>query len=457
MAGIGFELRKLLEKDTFYGILRAYTYAGLISSGPWIISILALLFLGIFTLSTLSPQAEITQFQTSVTFLIATSLIFTGPVQLSYNRFVADHLFMHHFNKVLPSFLGFMSVIFLASLICSSLVIFIFFRGTPFLYQILMIGSFTLLCNVWSAVVLLAGLKKYKTILASFVLGYGVIVIGGMDLSRFGLNGLLLAFLTGHLVLLSGIFYAIFHEYHSKEKMSFEFFQSKHTYWSLVLTGLLYNIALWADKFIFWFNPNTSEAVIGPLRYSPIYDFPIFLAYLSIIPGMAVFLVRMETDFVEYYQKLYNAILGGGSLSHIREMHSNLILTARQGIFEIMKVQAIAILVVFVMGPMILRYLGIPQLYIHLLNVDIVAVGLQVVFLGLLNICFYLDERMHAVILTGVFAVLNITFTQLSIHLGIYYFGYGFATSLLITVTLGMILLNYDFKELEYETFMLQR
>ena len=36
MAGIGFELRRLLRKDTLLGLIRAYAYAGVISSGPWV-------------------------------------------------------------------------------------------------------------------------------------------------------------------------------------------------------------------------------------------------------------------------------------------------------------------------------------------------------------------------------------------------------------------------------------
>ena len=68
---------------------------------------------------------------------------------------------------------------------------------------------------------------------------------------------------------------------------------------ALSATGLLYNLGIWIDKLIFWFTPSTSEPVLGPLRASIIYDLPIFLAYLSIVPGMAVFLVRVETDFAE--------------------------------------------------------------------------------------------------------------------------------------------------------------
>ena len=32
---------------------------------------------------------------------------------------------------------------------------------------------------------------------------------------------------------------------------------------SLAITGLLYNLAMLADKFIFWFNPQTSVGICG--------------------------------------------------------------------------------------------------------------------------------------------------------------------------------------------------
>ena len=41
MAGIGFELRKILSRDTYTATLHAYVYAGLISSGPWVLSIIS--------------------------------------------------------------------------------------------------------------------------------------------------------------------------------------------------------------------------------------------------------------------------------------------------------------------------------------------------------------------------------------------------------------------------------
>jgi uncharacterized membrane protein len=223
----------------------------------------------------------------------------------------------------------------------------------------------------------------------------------------------------------------------------------------LIWTGFFFNLGVWIDKYIFWYTPSTGTSVIGPFNASLIYDLPIFLAYLSIIPGMAVFLVRMETDFVEYYQKFYDAVREGGTLDYIKEMRDEMVSTARQGIFEIIKIQSMAILVIFVAAPALLNFFGISQYYISLLYVDLVGAGLQVVFLGILNILFYLDKRIMAMVLTGLFAGLNLVFTLLSVYLGASWYGYGFAVSLLVCVIIGMYWLDRKMSILEYETFML--
>jgi uncharacterized membrane protein len=114
------------------------------------------------------------------------------------------------------------------------------------------------------------------------------------------------------------------------------------------------------------------------------------------------------------------------------------------------------VLITFVAAPILLRMLGVSQLYQGLLYVDVVAAGTQVVFLGLLNVFFYLDKRRIVLLLCAVFVVLNIALTLLSLQLGPAYYGYGFALSLLFSVLLGMVLLDRKLDKLEYSTFMLQ-
>ncbi len=290
-----------------------------------------------------------------------------------------------------------------------------------------------------------------------FAIGYTVTVIGALLLRSQGMEGLLLGFVIGHFVLLTGMVTLTLRTFPlSDTAIAFDFMRPGAMYTSLVWAGFLYNFAVWVDKLMFWFYPDTSQSIIGPLRASLIYDFPIFMAYLAIIPGMAVFLVRIETDFVEYYEKFYDAVRGGGSLDHIQNMRDNMLFTIRQGLFEIVKIQAIAVLVIFVLGEQLLSWLGISRLYLPLLYVDVVGAGLQVVLLGILNVFFYLDKRHIVVLLCLLFLVANIGLTALSLYLGANFYGYGFALALLITVLTGMHLLSRKLDLLEYETFMLQ-
>ena len=106
MAGIGFELRKLLKRDSLLGMMQAYAYAGIISSGPWVLSIIGILVIGLMSISMVVPEFLITQFQVSVTYLIAFSLTLTGFAQLAFTRFTADRLFEKRANVFYPTLMA---------------------------------------------------------------------------------------------------------------------------------------------------------------------------------------------------------------------------------------------------------------------------------------------------------------------------------------------------------------
>ncbi len=456
MAGIGFEIRKILRHDSYLSVFTAYAYAGIISSGPWILSIVGILIIGLLSLSSVFPHLLITQFQVTVTHLIAMSLILTGFLQLGFTRYIADRLYEKQDNRVLPSLLGAILITTLVSGILGTLLALLGFSQQSLMYRILLVSNFVVLCDIWIATIFLSGMKNYKTIVTMFALGYSTAVLTAFLLRHVGLNGLLAGVLAGHFVLLTGILGFVFYFYPSNHFIEFDFIRKKRMYPALIWTGFFFNLGVWIDKYVFWYAPSTSQSIIGIFHGSLIYDLPIFLAYLSIIPGMAAFLVRMETDFVEYYQKFYDAIRNGGTLQQIEELRDEMVSTAKQGIFEIIKIQAIAVLITFVAAPAFLRWVGISEYYTSLLYIDVVASGLQVVFLGILNILFYLDERKISLSLTGLFVLLNLLLSLLSIRLGADWYGYGFAVSLLIVVATGLYWLDKKFSILEYETFMLQ-
>ena len=85
---------------------------------------------------------------------------------------------------------------------------------------------------------------------------------------------------------------------------------------------------------------------------------------------------------------------------------------------------------------------------------DVVATGIQVVFLAVLTILFYLDYRALALFLNILFCALNAALTLVSIQMGARFYGYGFALSLLIVTAMGLAILSRKLGRLEFETFM---
>lgn len=456
MAGIGFELRKLLKKKSYTGLLQTYAYAGIISSGPWVLSIIGILVVGLFSIGVVVPNVLISQFQVTVTYLIAVSLIYTGLAQLIYTRYVADRLFEQKDALVVPTMNGVLFVIITFGGLFVGLAAYWLFPEQSILYRLLLVVGFSSLCGIWIAALLLSGMKQYMQIVWLFLLGYSTVILAAFLLRGFGLEGLLSGFVLGHLLLFSGMLFQIYRTYPSNTLVSFSFFNRRQTYLSLMLTGFLFNLGLWIDKFMFWFNPDTGQQVIGPLHASVIYDFPIFLAYLAIIPGMAVFLVRIETDFAEYYERFFDAVREGATLEYIERMRNEMVIAVRKGIFDIAKIQAIFTLITFVLAPAFLSWLGISLLYLPLLYIDVISASLQVMLLGLINVMFYLDERIAVMWLMVLFVATNFLFTWLSFYLGVAFFGYGIAASLIVTLFVGLLVINYKLSQLEFDTFMMQ-
>ncbi len=456
MAGIGFELRKIMRRDTLTGVTRAYVYAALISSGPLILSIFGILVIGLLTLTVVVPTVLITQFQVSVTYMIAFSLILTGPIQLWFTRFVSDRLFEKRDDLVLPNYHAVLLVTTLAAGAFATAVMLLGFRDQTLHYRILMVAGFVVVSNIWIAVIFLSSVKQYWQILSSFAVGYGVVVALALAFAHYGLTGLLGGFVVGHWVLLLCLSALVHRHYRSPYFMSFEMFHRRMAYPSLAFVGLMFNLGIWIDKIIFWYAPGTGSRVIGWFNASIIYDIPVFIAYVCVMPAMATFLVRIEADFAEYYDAFYDAVRTGATLRRIYDMRDMMVRSVRTGLYEIVKVQAVVVLLITSFGAPLLSSLHISRLYLPLLLVDVISASLQVLFLGLLNVFFYLDARATVLRLSAAFVFLNGALTCLSLQLGPSTYGYGFAAALVIVVIVAVRTLDAKFASLEYETYMLR-
>jgi uncharacterized membrane protein len=455
MSGISLRLRRLLIPETLSSTLTAYLYAGMISAGPLVLSIVGILLVGLLSLSAVRRPEHLVQFQVSVTYLIAASLIVTGLVQLAFTRYVSDRMFERQLDRILSSYHAISLVTTAAAGILGVLISWAYFGGLSMVYRMLMVMAFVILSHIWVASTFLASIKQYGSILLAFFFGYGLTVLGAVWLAKHGLNGLLAGFVAGQAILLMVMNGAIHRRFRSERYVSWDMFSYRRAYPILIGVGFLFNLGVWLDKFMFWFAA-TGTNIIGPLRASVIYDMPIFISYLCIIPGIAVFLLRMETDFADHYNEYYGAVRDGGTLDDIRRSRDEMVYSARAALYEILKIQTVVALLVYGFGESVLEYIGISRLYLPLLRIDVVAASLQILFLGVLNIFFYLDKRRLVLVLTLLFVVLNGTLTWATLQLGPSAYGYGFVVALLVTVVLGFYLLDRHFEALEYDTYMAQ-
>jgi uncharacterized membrane protein len=456
MAGIGFSLRKILSRESLSRTAAAYTVSGIISGGPWLIAIVGLVVLSAIVHAIPGYDVAIAQFQISVTYLIVFSLIFSGPAGNSFSRYAADQLFLNRPTYVISNLNGLMLIITATGGLCSFLYVLFLFPEQNIVYRFLLMGNFIVLTNIWVVITLLTAIKDYKIILKVFCFSYLVIVCLAYLLQDYGLNAFVFSFLIGQIAMLFLLLVAVYLEFPTNSIIEFHFLKKNEMFKVLIFSGFFFNLALWVDKFFFWYGASTSYQVIGPFRASWFYDLPILLAYLCLLPGMAVFLLLMETNFASYYTNFDDAIRCGKSFSYIKGAGDQMIGYAMDVIYSIVKIQAMTIILVFQFGEKILSLLHVSNLYYNVLYVAVIGTSLQVILTAIISILYHMDRRWDVLVLSFLFFILNLIFTPLSIYWGPFYYGFGFTIALMVVSTYGMYLLNEEFTDLEYKVIMLR-
>ena len=455
MAGIGFELRRMMRGDTFAGVARAYAYAGLVSAGPWLLSIFGLLAVALLTLEAAEGTERAQRFLVSVTHLIAISLIVTGLLQLTLTRFFADRLFEGDAGAILPNLAGALVGVTLVTGGVGGVLALTVLSGSP-AYRVLLVANLVALSGIWLLVLFLTSLKVYRTVVLVFAAAYLAVIGGAYGLVGLGVEGLLLALLLGHGVLFFALFALVARWYPSASLLQWSFLGRRRPPWGLAAAGLLYNAGVWADKALFWYVADTAHTVVAPLHANAVYDLPVFLAYLFVVPGLAVNLVALETDFADSYDAFYAALLGGDTLETLESRKADVTLAARNVIYETTKWQALTTIIVLAAAPRLLGAIGVDQAHWAVFRVALVGVSGQMVLLSALNILFYLNQPVEAAWISSLLLVANAGLTLVTIELGPAFYGYGFAGSVFVSALVALVVLSRRLRRWEYRTFTRQ-
>lgn len=453
MAGIGFELRRILSKDTFTSQLRAYLYAALISAGPWMLSILCIAILGLFRGAGMSRQGhEI--FRATTTLTYALSLILVGGVQLVLTRFLADKLYLNKPEHSLSAFFTTATLVLGIGLPLEFLILYSF--QLPLVYKLVAVVLFGVISLVWLGMIVLSAVKDYTSIVLAFAAGTVGSILGAFFLgAQLGLVGFFTGYTLGQTLLFFWLLARMLAEFRPVSIWDGEMFGYFIRFWELALVGLLYNAAIWADKMIFWTAPD-ARSITPWFQTHDMYEAPVFYAYLSVVPMLSIFLVRIETTFYEHYRNYYANILDKAPLKAIVSERHAMVRTLKQSLKEVFISQGTLTLVCIVFAHELAELARLDPLQVSILRIALLGAFLQAVFSLVMVILFYFDLRYEVLVLSALFLVCNAGLSWLSIQLGPQWYGYGYCYACLISLMAGYFLLSRNLGRLEFITFARQ-
>lgn len=451
MAGIGFELQKVLKGGGIANLFKVAMAGIVIVAGPWLVSIVGIYFLNRFASFALTEGADL--FMAAIVYSYAFSLSLFGGFHYIFTRYISDLIYVGHEGRAVRLLLIIMGITALLSgFIALGPVLLINTDSIDSLnlYRIAAVLLFITINLIWLVMLFVTLLKKYMTILFVYFSGMAVsfgavFFLGG----RFGLGGALLGYTAGQLFILLYLLSLVVMTFRpQKEKGELKgllgYFR-KFRY--LFLAGLFYSLGIWVDKMILW--GLQGSAVGGSwFRLYEHYDITIYFANLTMIPGMVYFMVFSETDFYSILRKFLLTI-EKSILTRIREEKYRLIRSMNRSLYEQSFFQGIITAGLILIAPAVNRgFLG-GQSDPVTIRLVLAAVFFHLFFLTVLTFLFYIELYGEAFISALMFFLVNGLVTVFVWKTGLPLTGTGYLAAAVAASLLSFLFLRSGMRNLD--------
>lgn len=453
MAGIGFKLQKLLGGDDYTSAVKAFGFSTIITAGPFLISILLVVFIQLISIRTLTDRG-MAFLQTLITYAYALSLVTVGPSYLVLTRYVADEYYRGHVTSFAAAFFSAYTI----NLAVWGLPVFWFFSGIGAGWEIRIAAFllYALALGIWLAMIFLSAAQDYWGVSKAFLWGMAISIILSWALGTYkGLSGYFIGFMLGQAAVLASLVMTMLREFGYWEPRDHNWLRYFKLHPRLAGIGFFYNLGIWADKFLFWAS-REGEWLDARLRYCPIYDSPMFFAYVSILPTFVYFFLLLETDFFFKYHDYYSAIQEQEGLSVLERRRQGIVDSLRHNLGRVLLVQGMVSVAVLLVAPWFVEVTRMNPLQMSVLRIGVYGAFLQGAGLILQNILLYFDHQDEALKVSALFCVSNFGATAVTLKLGLPAYGYGFAFAGFVTTGVAAFYLVERIRLLHYWTFSRQ-
>lgn len=457
MAGIGFELRKLFTGKGYLDSIKAYFVSSLVTVGPMILCITLMTVLQILLMYVGVDFSQRELFLSAMVYAFVFSLVVASIFIMLASRYIADMVFIKDYNQIIASFYG----VIVVCLPIGGLLGGIFYQRSPIdlPFKLAAYLFYMELIVIWIQAIYISLFRDYFKILIGFLTGVVTAIILSCVALLFtevrAVLGLLISIDIGFFVIMVSYMHYLKRFLSDTDRNIFNFISYIDRYPSLIFICFFYNLGMYSHNFVFWLSEYGVRAA-DTYSFAPFYDVPMFYAYFTIVPTLVLFVVTVETSFIEKYKNYYGNINNGGNYQEIEMAKKEMSVVLAQEISYIMEVQLFFSIISLLIGRKLLPKIGMTGLSIDIFSILVLGCYVFVLMFVIILILLYFDDRKGALITTSFFLPSNILFSMLTLQWGEAYFGLGFFISGFCSLLIGLGRLIYYIRNIDYYTFCSQ-
>lgn len=445
MAGIGWRLERLMERDSLSGSLGAFLTGVAVTSGPWLLTTLVLVLVRISAASSGSLGAQ--EVEQVITVVYATVIVLSAPIDIVLSRYAADRVYEKRRDQIAAPLRTIVSVCLLGFTVVGAIAMAL--AGFPRALAAPGTVLAAIVAAQWLLLSAAGGLSSPGIIVRAFAFGAPISVVAAYGLARlepFGASGYLYGYGAGQLVTLALLLHGTMRALPEEEDEDTTILPAFREYWMLAAAAFAFHAGLWVDKIVLY---------LGGAAVAPLYAACAAIAWLSVVPAAAFLFVTIETVFHRRFRAYYAALHAGASLAELERLCADLRLEVERTLRGTSAVQAGVTLLAVMAAPSIVGALSLPPDYGVTLAWLFVGAGLQVVAVSTTLLLYYFDFRREALATASAQLVTNGLLT-FAFGPSSNVVGLGYAIACAITCVVSIVLLRRRMAGLLGRTFQSQ-
>jgi uncharacterized membrane protein len=444
MAGIGWRLERLIDRDSLGGTLGALLTGVAVTSGPWLLTTMVLVLMRISMISSGADGAS--EGERVITIVYAVVIVLSAPIDIVLSRYAADRVYEKKRDQIAAPLRVMIAISLAAFAVIGALAMKL--CGVPFALAVPGAVLASVVGAQWLLLSAAGGLSSPGIILRAFAFGAPISVIAAIALSRpdaLGRVGYLYGYGAGQLVTLGLLLWGTLRALPDDEDETADIRPAFREYWLLAAAALAFHAGLWIDKVVVF--------VLAGTQVASTYAATAAVAWLSVVPACAYLFVCVETVFARRFHDYYDALQTGASLSTLERLAIDVRAEVARTLRGTAAVQACVTLVCLLAAPRIASHLALSG--VGPLAWLLIGAGLQVIAMATTLLLYYFDFRREAFLAAvtqlcanGVFAVLVGGPSELM--------GAGYAAACALTCAVSLMLLHRCLGGLLERTFQSQ-